>query len=187
MLSQRTLLASAAAWLAVHAAVWAVVAAEPTRYPWPQDVSSLLEHWDAWHYGLISTEGYAGVRWAYYPLYPRARAGDVVGLALPARVADLLGLPLEPHRVALPAALVPRTAVLAARPLEGGGRARGACALTKNQGVFVAVAVALDSSLCLRGELRKRALVFTASGAIIATLFALRPAYQYRATGEWAY
>lgn len=233
MLSQRTLLASAAAWLTVHAAVWAfVAAAEPTRYPWPQDVSSLLEHWDAWHYGLISTEGYTGVRWAYYPLYPLA-----VGL-----LARLTGATAHPEIVGTvfstlcfaafcvaqarliregdeaPRTLAPETlwgwlfllawpaswvfhsnhteslflllsflALLCSRRgrWKEAAALAGLCALTRNQGVFVAAAVALDSSLRLRGDFRRRALVFASSAAISAALFALWPAYQYRETGEW--
>lgn len=60
----------------------------------------------------------------------------------------------------------------------------GLCALTRNQGVFVAAAVALDGALRSPGDFKKRALRFAASGAASFALFALWPAYQYAATGE---
>lgn len=231
MLRPRTLLVAALVWLSVHAGVWLVVAAsEPTRYPWPQDVSSLLEHWDAWHYGLISTEGYAGVRWAFYPLYPLA-----VGL-----LARLSGLGAHPEIVGTvfstlcfaafclsqarlvrdgderARALAPATswgwlfflawpaswvfhshhteslflllsffALLCSRRGDWKAAAllAGLCALTRNQGVFVAVAVALDGAL-RRGDIKRGAPRFAASGALSFALFALWPAYQYYATGE---
>ena len=228
----RTLLAAAALWLSVHAAVWLVVAAsEPTRYPWPQDVSSLLEHWDAWHYSLISMEGYAGVRWAFYPLYPLAVGllarlsglgahPEVAGLvfstlcfaAFCVAQARLVGEGGETSRALAPETLWGWLFFLAwpaswvfhsnhteslflllslfafVRSRRGGwvsaAALAGLCALTRNQGVFVAAAVALDGALRLNGDFRRRALRFAASGALSFALFALWPAYQYFATGE---
>ena len=59
----------------------------------------------------------------------------------------------------------------------------GLCALTKNQGVFVALAVALDGAL--RGEgPRDQIKIFCASGAISLLLFACYPAYQFFAAGD---
>lgn len=226
------MLAAAAVWLSVHAGLWLAVAAlEPTRYPWPRDVHSLLEHWDAWHYGLISKQGYDGVRWAFYPLHPLA-----VGL-----LARLTGLGAHPEIVGavfstlcfaafcLAQARLVKDGDAALRPLvpatlwgwlfllawpaswvfhsnhteslflllsfsafvcsrRGGWKTAailaGLCALTRNQGVFVAAAVALDGALRLKGDWKKRALVFAASGAASFALFALWPAYQYFATGE---
>jgi Gpi18-like mannosyltransferase len=229
----RTLLVAAALWLSVHAGLWLyVAAAEPTRYPWPQDVHSLLEHWDAWHYGLISKEGYAGVRWAFYPLHPllvgllaRLRglgahpeiAGTIFSTlcfaafcltqARLVKEGDENLRPLVPATswgwlflLAWPASwvfhsnhteslflLLSFLAFLCSR--RGSWKAAallaGLCALTRNQGVFVAAAVALDSSLRLQGDFKKRALVFAASGALSFALFALWPAYQFFAAGEW--
>jgi hypothetical protein len=240
MLRPRTLLAAAVVWLSVHAAVWLTVAAtEPTRYPWPQDVSSLLEHWDAWHYGLISREGYAGVRWAFYPLHPLAVGllARLFGLgAHPAAVgavfstlcfaafcrmqARLIGeggetvRPLAPETLwgwlfflAWPASwvfhsnhteslflLLSFLAFVCSRrgSWKTAAILAGLCALTRNQGVFVAVAVALDGALRQGGmerraprDFKRGAPVFAASGALSLALFALWPAYQYYATGEW--
>lgn len=232
MLRPRTLLAAAALWLSVHAAVWIVVAAtEPTRYPWPQDVHSLLEHWDAWHYGLIGKEGYAGVRWAFYPLYPLAVGvlarlsglgahPEIVGLvfstlcfaAFCVAQARLAGEGDEAARALAPETLWGWLFFLAwpaswvfhsnhteslflllsfyafVRSRRGGWKSAaalaGLCALTRNQGVFVAVAVALDGAWRLPGDFKRRALRFAASGAASFALFALWPAYQYFAAGE---
>lgn len=248
MLRPRTMLAAAGLWLAVHAAVWLVVAAtEPTRYPWPRDVHSLLEHWDAWHYGLISKQGYAGVRWAFYPLYPlvvgllsrlsglrahpeivgtvfsticfaafcwtqarlagardgssraeddtpRSRDGDETLRALvPASLWGWLFFLAWPASWAFHSnhteslfLLLSLLALLCSRrgAWKSAAVLAGLCALTRNQGVFVAVAVALDGALRLKGDFGRRALVFAASGALSFALFALWPAYQYAATGE---
>jgi Gpi18-like mannosyltransferase len=228
----RTLLASAAVWLSVHAGLWLAVAAfEPTRYPWPQDVSSLLEHWDAWHYGLISAEGYAGVRWAFYPLYPLAVGllARVAGLGAHPEIVGAVFSTLCFAAFCVAQARLVRDGGATCRPLapqtlwgwlfllawpaswvfhsnhteslflllslcafvcsrrggwKGAAILAGLCALTRNQGAFVAVAVALDGAL-RQGDFKKRALVFAASGAASLALFALWPAYQYFATGEW--
>lgn len=59
----------------------------------------------------------------------------------------------------------------------------GLCALTRHQGIVVAVAVALDSAL-QRGGWRERLRVFAVSGLISFLLFACWPLYQYYATGD---
>jgi hypothetical protein len=56
------------------------------------------------------------------------------------------------------------------------------CTLARNQGIFVAVAIALDSALQQSG--RRRALIFGASGAISFLLFICWPLYQYWAAGS---
>jgi Gpi18-like mannosyltransferase len=223
-----------AIWLALHAAIWLLTARYArSRYPWPADVRSLLEHWDAWHYGLIARVGYAGpVRWAFYPLYPltvRALAWltglgahpEIVG-AIFSTLLFLAFCWLQTRLLAAPdprlRALTPATtwgwlcflcwpaawafhsfhteslflflslvALICARRERWLAAAvlAGLCALTRNQGVFLAVAVALDGALRPTGaSLRRRAFVFCVSGLISATLFACWPAYQYLATGD---
>lgn len=227
----RTLLLAAAVWLVVHVAVWAYVArTEPTLYPWPKDVRSVFEYWDAWHYSAITVEGYTGVRWAYYPLYPlavgalarltglRARP-DVVGVVFStlcfaafclwqarlAKTPDEGARDLKPETLwgwlfflAWPASwvfhshhteslflLLSFAAFLRARRGSWVAAAvlAGLCALTRNQGVFVAAAVALEGAL--RQESRRRKiLIFGASALVSFAFFACWPAYQYFTTGD---
>lgn len=59
----------------------------------------------------------------------------------------------------------------------------GLCALTRNQGIFVAIAVALDSSWRM-GRWSQRLVIFSASGLISALLFALYPLYQFIKIGD---
>ena len=228
----RTLLLTAAGWLALHAVVWAlVVKFVPTQYPWWRDVRSIFEHWDAWHYSVIANFGYAGpVRWAFYPLYPlTVRAlgrltglqtrPDLVGVIFSTFVFALFCLlqarlsnsaderlhALKPETLwgwlcflSWPASWVFHShhtealflllsfgAFVAARKGRWLAAAllAGLCALTRNQGVFVAVAVACTSAWPQR-EWRRRCLIFTGSGLISFLLFALWPAYQYWATGN---
>jgi len=57
----------------------------------------------------------------------------------------------------------------------------GLCALTRNQGVFVAVAVAIWAG---RDAPARRAAWFAATGCIAAAFFALYPLYQYLTAGD---
>ncbi|MDQ3817377.1 MAG: hypothetical protein M3362_06770 [Acidobacteriota bacterium] len=59
----------------------------------------------------------------------------------------------------------------------------GLCALTKNQGAVLAVAVAIDGALQRKGW-RDRALIFAGSGLISFLLFACFPIYQYVEVGD---
>jgi Gpi18-like mannosyltransferase len=59
----------------------------------------------------------------------------------------------------------------------------GLCALTRNQGVFVAVAVALTSAGREQGW-RQKLSVFACSGVLSFLLFVCWPAYQFWATGN---
>jgi hypothetical protein len=59
----------------------------------------------------------------------------------------------------------------------------GLCALTRNQGVFVAIAVALDGAL-QRKDRRERLLIIGCGGLISALLFACYTAYQYLKVGD---
>ncbi|HEX8891100.1 MAG TPA: DUF2079 domain-containing protein [Pyrinomonadaceae bacterium] len=59
----------------------------------------------------------------------------------------------------------------------------GLCALTRNQGVILAVAVTLESALQRKGW-RDRLARFVDSGAISFLLFACYPLYQYYKTGD---
>lgn len=235
MLRPRLLLLAAAIGLAVHGLIWWwAFNFEPTVYPWPQDAHSRFEYWDAWHYNAIIKNGYTGIRWAFYPLYPllvkalavvtglRARP-EIVGTIfstltfavfclVQARLAESPDKRLHPLRpetmwgwlffLFSPAAWVFHShhteslflilsfgAFLAARAGGGGGRWKtaaalaGLCALTRNQGMFVAVAVALDSAL-RQERLRQKLFVFCGSGVIALLFFALYPAYQYWKTGD---
>jgi hypothetical protein len=58
----------------------------------------------------------------------------------------------------------------------------GLCALTRNQGVFVALAIALWSAQDVAGS--RRVARFAAAGLIGAGLFALYPLYQYLSAGD---
>ncbi|MCA1817448.1 MAG: hypothetical protein LC746_13850 [Acidobacteria bacterium] len=230
-LRPRTVLVASAIFLALHAAVWLVAAhTEPSRYPWPRDVRSMFEYWDAWHYDLIIERGYFGHEWAFYPLYPLAVAllaratglasrpeiagaifstlcfvafcaaqsrlapSDDAGLKAikPAGVWGWLFFLLWPgswvfhsHHTEALFLLLSFAALFASRTGRWKSAAvfAGLSALTRNQGVFVAVAVALDGAL-LQRDLRRRALVFSASGSISLLLFALYPAYQFWQTGD---
>ncbi|MFL6211048.1 MAG: mannosyltransferase family protein [Pyrinomonadaceae bacterium] len=229
----RLILYTTAGWLVLHGIIWLWVAQrEPSSYPWPKDVRSMLEYWDAWHYSAIATKGYAGpVRWAFYPLYPllvralawltglRARP-DIVGTVFStlafaaycltqARLAKstderLRGLRPETiwgwlfflcwpaswvfhsHHTESLFLLLSFLAFLRAR--DGRWRTAavlaGLCALTRNQGVFVAVAVALESALQQQRGWLRRAFIFGASGLISGLLFSLWPLYQYWAAGS---
>jgi Gpi18-like mannosyltransferase len=233
-LRPRTLLRTAAVWLALHSLIWLlVVRFEPTRYPWPRDVHSLFEHWDAWQYNNIIRAGYNGPisRWAFYPLYPlcvRALAWatglsahpEIVGVTFSTLLfaafcllqARLLRAPdaspfaaLKPETLwgwffflCWPAAwvfhshhteslflLLSLGAFLCARRGQWVWAAvlAGLCALTRNQGIFLAVAIALDSTL-RQTNWRRRALVFCCSGLLSAALYAAWPLYQYHVTGD---
>ena len=59
----------------------------------------------------------------------------------------------------------------------------GLCALTRHQGILVALAVALDSAL-QRSDWGEKIKVFAGSGLISFLLFVLYPLYQYYATGS---
>ena len=59
----------------------------------------------------------------------------------------------------------------------------GACALTRHQGILVAIAIALHVAL-LRKDWRDRIQVFVSSGFISFLLFVLYPLYQYFRTGS---
>jgi Gpi18-like mannosyltransferase len=59
----------------------------------------------------------------------------------------------------------------------------GLSALTRNQGIFVAIAVALDSGLQREGW-REKFSVFSFSGIISSLLFICYPLYQYYRTGD---
>ena len=59
----------------------------------------------------------------------------------------------------------------------------GLCALTRNQGVLVAIAIALHLSLQQK-DWHKRISIFLGSGLISFLLFALYPLYQYIKTGS---
>jgi Gpi18-like mannosyltransferase len=59
----------------------------------------------------------------------------------------------------------------------------GLCSLTRNQGVVVAVVIALDGAL-QRKDWRERLRIFSGSGIISALLFACYPLYQYYMTGD---
>jgi Gpi18-like mannosyltransferase len=59
----------------------------------------------------------------------------------------------------------------------------GLCCVTRNQGVVVAVVIALDGAL-QRKNWRERLLIFTGSGTISLILFASYPLYQYYMTGS---
>ena len=228
----RFILYTTAGWLVLHGIIWLVVAGrEPTHYPWPGDVRSMLEYWDAWHYSAIAGQGYSGpVGWAFYPLYPllvwalawltglRSHP-EIVGTVfstlafaayclVQARLAQspdgrLRGLRPETnwgwlfflcwpaswvfhsHHTESLFLLLSFLAVLCAR--QGRWRTAavvaGLCALSRNQGVFAAAAVALDSA-SRQSDRRRRALVFGASGLISFLLFACWPAYQYWAAGS---
>lgn len=59
----------------------------------------------------------------------------------------------------------------------------GLCALTKNQGAVLAIAVAIDGAW-QRQSTRQRILIFMGSGLISFLLFICFPLYQYLATGD---
>lgn len=228
----RIILLTAAGWLVLHAVIWWLVARFlPAQYPWPRDVRSMFEYWDAWHYSAIVTGGYAGpVRWAFYPLYPLAvRAGcwltgwrtrpDLVGTIFSTLVfaafcllqTRLAGATderlrrLKPETVwgwlcflCWPASwvfhshhteslflLLSCCAFVCARQGRWLAAAllAGLCALTRNQGVFVALTVALDSAWRV-ADWRRKCLVFAGSGLVSCLLFACWPAYQFWATGS---
>jgi Gpi18-like mannosyltransferase len=233
MLRPRIILLTVASWLALHTVIWLLVYRfEPTIYPYARDVNSMLEHWDAWHYNAIIKEGYSGIRWAFYPLYPmliRALAW-FAGLQARPEIAGTIfstlafaafclaqsrlitsAAPDEQQSLLTPASIwgwlfflfSPASWVFHSHHTESlflflsffaffcASRGRwqtaaviaGLCALTRNQGVFVAVAVALDSALRQK-ENHRRALVFGGSGLISFLLFACYTAYQFRATGD---
>jgi len=59
----------------------------------------------------------------------------------------------------------------------------GLCSLTRNQGIFVAVAVALESGW-MQSRLPRRLLIFVCSGLIAFLLFSIWPMYQLWAAGD---
>lgn len=231
MLRPRPLLVAAAILLAAHGLVWWwAFNFEPSVYPWPHDVRSRFEYWDAWHYNGIIRDGYTGIRWAFYPLYPllvkalaavtglRARP-EIVGTLFStltfgafclwqARLAESTDARL---RLLRPETLwgwlfflcSPASWVFHSHHTESlflllsfgaffmarGGRWKtaamlaGVCALTRNQGMFLAVAVACESARSWKSW-RQKLLVFSASGLISLLFFALYPAYQYWQTGD---
>jgi hypothetical protein len=217
--------------LAMHALIWAwAFNFEPTVYPWPQDAPTRFQYWDAWHYNAIIKEGYSGVRWAFYPLYPlvvkvlsvitglRARpeiAGTIFSTLsfaafclLQARMARS---PDEKHTLLRPETIwgwlfflfSPASWVFHSHHTESlflilsfgaflsarDGRWKtaaalaGLCSLTRNQGMFLAVAIACESA---RGgeSWRRKVLVFGGSGIISLLFFACYPAFQYWKTGD---
>lgn len=231
MLRPRTLLVASAILLTAHGLIWWwAFNFEPTVYPWPHDVRSRFEYWDAWHYNAIIRDGYTGIRWAFYPLYPllvkalaavaglRARpeiAGTIFSTLtfaafclwqarLTERTDERLRL-LRPETMwgwlfflFSPASWVFHShhteslflilsfgAFLAAR--RGGWKLAavlaGVCSLTRNQGMFLAVAVACESAL-RQEHWRRKVFVFGASGVIALLFFACYPAYQYWQTGN---
>jgi Gpi18-like mannosyltransferase len=60
----------------------------------------------------------------------------------------------------------------------------GLCALTKNQGIFVAITIGLWSATDHKGSPIQRLGVFAASGLISSALFGLYPLYCYLKTGD---
>jgi Gpi18-like mannosyltransferase len=59
----------------------------------------------------------------------------------------------------------------------------GLCALTRHQGIIIALVVAIDAAL-QRDDLRNKLKVFVSSGLISFLLFALYPLFQYYKTGS---
>lgn len=201
VLRPRIIFLTAAVWLALHGIIWWLVYQfEPTIYPYAR---SMLEYWDAWHYNAIIKEGYSGIRWAFYPLYPmlvkalawstglRARpeiAGTIFstlafaafcsmqawlaaapdekqGLLKPVSVWGWLFFLFSPaswvfhsHHTESLFLLLSFAALLASSrgSWKTAALIAGLCALMRNQGVFLAVAVALDSAWRHK-EFRQRA------------------------------
>lgn len=230
-LSSRSLLVTAAVWLVLHGVVWLLVYNfEPTIYPYAGDADSPLEYWDASHYNAIINEGYTGIRWAFYPVYPlivkalaaatglRARpeivgtifstlvfaafcltqarlvasAGNRLRLLKPETIWGWLFFLFSPaswvfhsHHTESLFLLLSFAALFNSRSgrWKTAAALAGLCALTRNQGVFVALVVALDGALQQTGW-QQRARVFSLSGLISFLLFACYPAYQYRQTGD---
>lgn len=219
-------LATTAAWLVSHSAIWSLAAyLQNKRYG--VKYSAMLLHWDAEHYTSIILRGYSGTLWAFYPLYPLLTKGfaalsglesrpEVAGTifstlcfaAFCAIIAHLtnhadtklrwlipqtrwgwlffLASPaswiFHSHHTEALFLLLSFAAFFAAR--KGSWRTAallaGLCALTRNQGVFVAIAVALESALrCREATFRTRTLIFCGSGALSFLLFACYPVYQY--------
>lgn len=230
----RIILLSAAAWLALHAVVVALVYnLEPSQYPFGAE--TIFRYWDSAHFASIVLNGYehAPALWAFYPLYPLTLKYFSPLVGLQSR-PDLAGAILS---TCLFAAFCAMQIKLAGRrdeslrwlmPLSAGGwllflfspasyifhtnhteslflllsfgafwasrKGRwktaallaGLCALTRNQGIVLAVAIALDSALQRRGWGR-RLQIFAASGVISFLLFATYPLYQYYTTGDALY
>jgi len=59
----------------------------------------------------------------------------------------------------------------------------GLCALTRNQGVFVAIAVAIESSF-IQQRFKRRLMIFVSTGMIAFVLFSLWPIYQLWTAGS---
>jgi hypothetical protein len=229
LLRPRTLLLAVAVMSAAHALIWCwAFNFKPSVYPWPQDVHTRFEYWDAWHYNAIIENGYTGIRWAFYPLYPLLVRVLTVVTGLRAEIAGTIFSTLTFAAFCLMQArlaesgdeklrsLRPETiwgwlfflfspaswvfhshhteslflllsfgAFLLARngSWKRAAVLAGLCSLTRNQGMFVALAVACESALRQERWTRK-ALVFGGSGFIALLFFACYPAYQYWQTGD---
>lgn len=224
--TDRFIIGSLLVMLFGHAGLWILILNNHGLDP-----RVMLNNWDSAHYTNIVTNGYNGITWAFYPLYPvlvRAAGFLTGGVLAPAVMGTLLSLLMfllfvagllwirrrgtgAEVKVLTPATrlgwllflFAPCSYVFHSHHTESlflllmlaafylGMSQRwlptavvaGLAALTRNQGVLLALACGLGALFSL-GTTRERLRRFLIVGGVSAAIFSLFPLWQYVSTGD---